>query len=87
MALIARLQAGDRAAARAGLLALAGELAPDDHFHRCVLAHHLADAQDDPAEELRWDLVALEAARGAPPEAFDGRFPGVSLAGFLPSPS
>jgi hypothetical protein len=29
---------------------------------RCRLAHHMADLQDEPEEELRWDLRALEAA-------------------------
>jgi hypothetical protein len=39
------------------------ELAPDgDPFHRCTLAHYMADLQDDPHEELAWDLRALEAA-------------------------
>jgi hypothetical protein len=36
--------------------------AADDPFARCFLSHSLADVQDDPREELRWDLVALEAA-------------------------
>jgi hypothetical protein len=34
----------------------------DDAFAVCFLAHSLADVQDDPAEELRWDVVALKAA-------------------------
>ncbi len=33
-----------------------------DPFHRCALAHSMADVQSDPADELRWDLRALEAA-------------------------
>lgn len=33
-----------------------------DPLHRCVLAHHMADVQDDPAVELDWDLRALRAA-------------------------
>ncbi|TJZ44594.1 hypothetical protein FCH28_30175 [Streptomyces piniterrae] len=36
--------------------------ATGDAFHRCVLAHSMADVQDDPREELVWDLRALEAA-------------------------
>ena len=46
-------------------------------LHRCTLAHYMADTQDDPADELGWDLRALSAAdalsqervrwRGAPP--------------------
>ncbi|MFJ3790002.1 hypothetical protein [Kitasatospora sp. NPDC090091] len=33
-----------------------------DVFHRCVLAHYLADLQDDPHAELEWDRRALAAA-------------------------
>ena len=33
----------------------------DDPFARCFLAHSLADVQEDPLEELRWDLAALQA--------------------------
>jgi hypothetical protein len=33
-----------------------------DPFAVCFLAHSLADVQDDPEEELRWDLLALKAA-------------------------
>ncbi|MCZ9345285.1 hypothetical protein NGM37_46850, partial [Streptomyces sp. TRM76130] len=33
-----------------------------DPLHRCTLAHYLADTQDDPADELAWDLRALSAA-------------------------
>lgn len=34
----------------------------DDAFAVCFLAHSLADVQDDPEEELRWDILALKAA-------------------------
>ncbi|MFE3496651.1 hypothetical protein [Streptomyces sp. NPDC059175] len=33
-----------------------------DPVHRCTLAHYLADTQDDPGDELAWDLRALSAA-------------------------
>ncbi len=33
-----------------------------DPFHRCALAHSMADVQDDVQEELIWDLRALAAA-------------------------
>jgi hypothetical protein len=36
----------------------------DDALARVFLAHSLADVQDDPQEELRWDLAALEAMEG-----------------------
>ncbi|MFI6768030.1 hypothetical protein [Streptomyces sp. NPDC050355] len=54
---------GEREAAHrlfAGLWDAIG--ATGDAFHRCVLAHSMADVQDDPREELVWDLRALEAA-------------------------
>ncbi|MGW8379496.1 hypothetical protein [Streptomyces sp. ODS28] len=33
-----------------------------DLFHRCTIAHYMADTQDDPTDELLWDQRALEAA-------------------------
>lgn len=33
-----------------------------DPLQRCMTAHHAADVQDDPADELAWDLRALAAA-------------------------
>ncbi|MFC7625414.1 hypothetical protein [Microlunatus sp. GCM10028923] len=33
-----------------------------DPLHVCVLAHSMADVQDDPHQELVWDLRALAAA-------------------------
>ncbi|WP_152363206.1 hypothetical protein [Microlunatus speluncae] len=33
-----------------------------DPLHVCVLAHSMADAQDNPNQELTWDLRALAAA-------------------------
>ncbi|MET7683742.1 hypothetical protein [Streptomyces sp. NPDC005423] len=54
---------GDREEARDRLLNLWTELGEDgDPLHRCTLAHYLADTQDDPADELAWDLRALSAA-------------------------
>ncbi|MEU6507427.1 hypothetical protein [Streptomyces sp. NPDC046942] len=68
--------AGDREEARSRLLDLWAEVQEaGDPLHRCTLAHYLADTQDDPADELAWDLRALSAAE----ELADG--PG----GFLPS--
>ncbi|MEU1904163.1 hypothetical protein [Streptomyces hygroscopicus] len=56
---------GDREEARNRLAALWQELEPDGApFHRCALAHYLADTQDDPLDELIWDLRALAAADG-----------------------
>ncbi|KOV54396.1 tetratricopeptide repeat protein [Streptomyces sp. AS58] len=56
--------AGDREEARRRFLNLWAEIGEDgDPLHRCTLAHYMADAQDDPADELAWDLRALTAAR------------------------
>ncbi|WP_263172121.1 hypothetical protein [Streptomyces sp. SCSIO ZS0520] len=55
--------AGDREEARHRFGALWGEIGDGgDPLHRCTLAHFMADAQDDPVEELAWDLRALSAA-------------------------
>ncbi|WP_345582338.1 hypothetical protein [Streptomyces prasinosporus] len=72
--------AGDREEARHRLLGLWSEVgAHGDPLHRCTLAHYLADAQDDPEDELAWDLRALTAAEevvGDRPAAYEG-FPAV----------
>jgi len=58
--LIAR---GDRQPARDLLLQLWEQVGPTgDPLHRCALAHHLADVQDELVEELAWDQRALQAA-------------------------
>jgi hypothetical protein len=55
--------AGDREEARQRFLGLWAEIGEDgDPLHRCTLAHYMADTQDDPADELAWDLRALTAA-------------------------
>lgn len=55
--------AGDREEARHRYLELWAEIGQDgDPLHRCTLAHYMADAQDDPCDELAWDLRALTAA-------------------------
>lgn len=33
-----------------------------DPFHRCAIAHLMADVQDELSEELKWDLLALQTA-------------------------
>ena len=62
------LGATDRDASRAGLTAIWAEVEAGDPLHRCVLAHYLADLQDDVRDELRWDLRALAAAGEVTPE-------------------
>ncbi|GAA5059330.1 hypothetical protein [Streptomyces similanensis] len=62
--------AGDREEARTRFLDLWREIGEDgDPLTRCTLAHYMADTQDDPVDELAWDLRALSAAR----ELTDGR--------------
>ncbi|PTH85940.1 hypothetical protein C9J60_22495 [Streptomyces sp. A244] len=62
--------AGDREEARHRYLGLWAELGEHgDPLHRCTLAHYLADTQDDPADELAWDLRALTAAEEAREES------------------
>lgn len=54
---------GDREEARNRFAALWEETDPrTDLFHRCTIAHYMADTQDAPADELSWDLRALAAA-------------------------
>jgi len=56
-------RAGDREEARQRFALLWTEAAGGaDHFHRCTIAHYMADTQDDPALELEWDRRALAAA-------------------------
>ncbi|MEV5879548.1 hypothetical protein AB0L75_36090 [Streptomyces sp. NPDC052101] len=74
---------GDREEARCRFLDLWAEIgeagAP---LHRCTLAHYLADTQDDPEDELAWDLRALSAAEEL--REGSGSDPS-SVRGFLPS--
>ncbi|MEW2572748.1 hypothetical protein [Streptomyces sp. NPDC047070] len=57
------LHGGDREEARSRFLDLWAEIGEDgDALHRCTLAHYMADTQDDPSDELAWDLRALSAA-------------------------
>lgn len=88
------LHAGDREEARNRLVAIWSEIGEDgDCLHRCTLAHYMADAQDDPADELAWDLRALTAAgtAGDGPAGGDGdggpaqREPHPAMRGFYPS--
>ncbi len=56
-----------------------------DPFHRCAIAHSMADACDDVKEELMWDLLALEAAESVTDaRAAEGGVSG-SAAAFFPS--
>jgi hypothetical protein len=54
---IALRQAGEHAAARDLFAQVWSEIGGErgDPFHRCALAHSMADVQDDVHEELLWD--------------------------------
>ncbi|WP_163507646.1 hypothetical protein [Fodinicola acaciae] len=55
---------GKREAAREMFASIWDEIGGEqgDPLHRCVVAHSMADAQDDVRDELLWDQRALEAA-------------------------
>jgi len=57
-------QQGEREAARLVFAEIWNDIGGEsgDPFHRCALAHSMADVQADVREELAWDLRALEAA-------------------------
>ncbi|MER6915839.1 hypothetical protein ABT354_29545 [Streptomyces sp. NPDC000594] len=74
------LHGGDREEARNRFAALWSEIgASGDDLRRCTLAHYLADAQDDPGDELAWDLRALAAADRLGDEGSGGRTGGGSV--------
>lgn len=56
-----------------------------DPFHRCILAHFMADVQEDPRDELTWDLRALAAADLLTDECVKAHHASMSLAAFFPS--
>ncbi|MFJ8073997.1 hypothetical protein ACIQ7Q_08695 [Streptomyces sp. NPDC096176] len=69
------LHGGDREEARNRFALLWAEIGEHgDALHRCTLAHCMADVQDDPADELAWDLRALSVADGLSEERL-GRYP------------
>jgi hypothetical protein len=53
--------AGDRERGRTSLTACWQGTAAHDAAQRCVLAHYLADVQDDLNDEVAWDEAALAA--------------------------
>ncbi|WP_333767914.1 hypothetical protein [Streptomyces sp. IBSBF 2435] len=80
------LHAGDREEARHRFTALWAELGEQgDPLHRCTVAHYLADTQDDPEDELAWDLRALRAAEAVDAERAGGGGQAGQVRGFYPS--
>ena len=85
-AAIALAQGGERAEAAHAFDALWAEVGPDgDPFHRCTLAHFMADVQDDPEQELLWDQRALAAADGLDDERAQAWHSSLQVRGFYPS--
>ncbi|BBF99240.1 MULTISPECIES: hypothetical protein [Pseudonocardia] len=77
---------GDVESARQQLLATWQQIGVGgDPFHRCTLAHHLADFCPDPAEALVWDVRALDAADAVTAERAQQYHAGLDVAGFYPS--
>ncbi|MFF4404276.1 hypothetical protein ACFY2W_18000 [Streptomyces sp. NPDC001262] len=77
---------GDTEGARMRLGEIWQDIGPDgDAFHRCVLAHYMADVQPDPEDELVWDLRALEAAESLTDDRVQEHHASLAVRGFCPS--
>jgi hypothetical protein len=62
---VSALHRGETSHGRALLLSLWSKLPPSgERLQACVIAHFLADTEAEVADELEWDLRALEAATG-----------------------
>ncbi|MYR57810.1 hypothetical protein GTY54_16750 [Streptomyces sp. SID625] len=85
-AAMALQHAGDADGARRRFTEIWEEIAPDgDPFHRCVLAHYMADLQQDPQDELDWDLRALDAAASVTDDRARQHDSSLAIRGFYPS--
>ncbi|MBC7544966.1 MAG: hypothetical protein H7338_19755 [Candidatus Sericytochromatia bacterium] len=85
-AAISLLQSGDRDGARSAFTDIWVEIAKDgDPFHRCTLAHYMADAQDDHQAELMWDIRALAAADSLTDDRVKAHHASLQLKAFYPS--
>lgn len=80
------LHGGDREEARNRFGALWAEIGEGgDAWHRCALAHYMADTQDDPGDELAWDLRALTAAQTLTGDGMAGHRDALAVRVFRPS--
>ncbi|KLL96928.1 hypothetical protein NJ76_07690 [Rhodococcus sp. IITR03] len=85
-AAVLRGRDGDTESARRDLLSLWERIgAAGDAFHRCTLAHYLADLYDDPAESLVWNVRALDAADALTDGRAQRHHDTLRVAGFYPS--
>ncbi|MFE0105574.1 hypothetical protein [Streptomyces sp. NPDC059009] len=77
---------GDREEAQGRFLTLWSEIGEGgDPLHRCTLAHYMADTQEDPTDELAWDLRALSAADGLTDERLARHEQSLAVRAFYPS--
>ncbi|MCX4232126.1 hypothetical protein K3769_04880 [Streptomyces sp. A15ISP2-DRY2] len=80
------LHGGDREEAQGRFLDLWAEIGEEgDALHRCTLAHYMADTQDDPSDELAWDLRALSAADELTDERVAEHHQSLAVRAFYPS--
>jgi hypothetical protein len=86
-AAVQRGRLGERVIARRELEAMWTEVewGGGDDFHRCVIAHFLADLQEDERDELRWDERALAAVDGVSDERAQEFDKSLRVQGFMPS--
>lgn len=70
---------------RRRLLELWDELGPENAYHRSVTAHYLADTEQELDQELKWDLLALEAAQALAGEPIETTPYAAGVQAFLPS--
>jgi len=79
-------RSGQKGHARDTLTALWNEISADgDAFHRCTLAHYLADLQDTTEAELAWDERALAAVSDLTDARAQQYHHSLQVQGFLPS--
>lgn len=80
------LHGGDREEARNRFGALWSEIGEaGDPLHRCTLAHYMADTQDEPGDELIWDLRALAAVEGLSDDRLARHEAALAVRAFYPS--
>lgn len=83
---IALAQRNDPAAARSLLEMLWSDVGSDgDPLHRCAIAHHLADVQNELTDELAWDLEALSAAESLTNDRLTASGTATTAQGLYPS--
>jgi hypothetical protein len=69
----------------AGLDDLWNSLEEGDHAGRLIVAHYVADAQEDLADEVRWDELALSLVPCVTDADLRALHPSLTILGFVPS--